>query len=397
MTPLELPHFFVRSRKWIGRFSLSAVFLFGISILCLPLWVGFKGRTLLERCHPEEALESLEFALRYHPWWIQARNDACAAARQAGKHKKAWDHLAKLEEQIGGVPPLGVLHWELIHASMGDLQIVEADLLDLWRRGGPESQEIASALIEGYIRMFRLPDALAISGEWLTRNPESLRALVLRAEAWYRSRSPDNAVEALLEVVTIDPGQTSSRLHLALSLLDKARYDEALKHFDTLATHGPLDGLVESRRARCLHMLGREKQARALLAESMKSLPNDYRLYSTLGQIELLTGHDGEAESAFRKVLEIQESDYLGNFSLSQSLKRQGKGDEAKKFQDRAEQIKSGLERLNEITSTAISQRPLDSELHRELGQIYATLGQEENAKRWRMSADRLNPGPTSR
>lgn len=304
--------------------------------------------------------------------------------------------MEKLEEQLGGISSLGVLHWEMIHASMGDLQIVETDLLDLWRRGGPESQEIASALIEGYIRMFRLPDALAVSGEWLTRNPESLRALVLRADAWYRSRSPDNAVEALLEVVRIDPDQTASRLHLALSLLDKARYDEALKHLETLASIGPPDGLVESRRARCLHMLGREKQARAVLNELIHSLPNDYRLYSTLGQIELLTGHDVEAESAFRKVLAIQESDYLGNFSLSQSLKRQGKADEAKKFQDRAEQIKSGLERLNEITSTAIAQRPLDPALHRELGKIYSTLGQEENAKRWKMSADRLEPAPNS-
>lgn len=379
-------------RKRFNPAFALVVFLLGGGVLCLPLWAGLKGRALLERCHPEEALESLEFALRFHPWWIQARNDACAAARQAGNHKRAWDHLEKLESQLGGVPPLGVLHWEMIHASMGDLQLVEPDLLDLWRRGGPESQEIASALIEGYIRMFRLPDALAISGEWLTRNPESLRALVLRADAWYRSRSPDNAVEALLEVVTIDPAQKASRLHLALSLLDKARYDEALKHLEALALDGPKDGLVESRRGRCLHMLGREKQARALLAESIQSLPNDYRLYSTLGQIELLTGHDLEAESAFRKVLEIQETDYLGNFSLSQSLKRQGKTDEAKKFQDRAEQIKSGLERLNEITSTAISQRPLDPALHRELGKIYATLGQEENAKRWKMSADRLEP-----
>ena len=98
-----------------------------------------------------------------------------------------------------------------------------------------------------------------------------------------------------------------------------------------------------------------------------------------------------------RKVLEIQEADYLANFSLSQSLKRQGKTADAKIFQDRAEQIKSNLERLNEITSTAISQRPLDPELHRELSKIYKSLGQEENAKRWKMSAERLDPANLSR
>lgn len=397
MTRLEPNNRPGRIRLWTYRLCAFSFLILGICVLLLPLWIGLKGRSLLERCHPIEALESLEFALHFHPWWTQARNDACAAARQAGKHKKAWDHLEKLEEQLGGVTPLGVLHWEMIHSSMGDLQMVETDLLNLWRRGGPESEEIASALIEGYIRMFRLPDALAISGEWLARNPESLRALVLRADAWYRSRSPDNAVEALLEVVTIDPGQTASRLHLALSLLDKARYDEALKHLEILALNGPIDGLVESRRARCLQMLGREKQARKLLAESIKALPNDFRLFSTLGQIELLTGHDAEAETSFRKVLEIQEADYLANFSLSQSLKRQGKTADAKIFQDRAEQIKSNLERLNEITSTAISQRPLDPELHRELSKIYKSLGQEENAKRWKMSAERLDPANLSR
>ncbi len=384
-----------KRRNGVMRWFFFVVLLLFCCILALPLGAGFYGRTLLKRCHPAKALDYLTLALQFHPWWVEAQSDACCAARQMGNHQLAWTHLEKLEETMGGISPESLLQWEMIHASMGDLQTVEVDLIDHWRRSGPQSQEVACALVEGYIRMFRLPDALALTGDWLDRDPGSLQALLLRAQTWHRSHSPDNAVESLQEVVLKDPTQSECRLQLALSLLDKARYDEALKHLDLLAEKGKMDGLIESRRARCLHMIGREDQARSLLEKALRTLPEDYRLYSTLGQIELLTGHNEEAEMAFRKTLAIQETDYLANFSLSQALKRQGKNEASKSFLDRAEKIKTTLERLNEITSTAISQRPLDAALHRELGNIFTFLGQTESAKRWLMSADRLDPNAT--
>ncbi|MEI6325083.1 MAG: tetratricopeptide repeat protein [Gemmataceae bacterium] len=388
----ETPPPKTKRRIWIKRLAVFTCLVIFTGILSLPLCAGFYGRTLLRRCHPAEALDYLAIALKFHPWWVQAQSDACSAARQTGNHQLAWNHLEKLEERLGGIAPECILHWEMIHASMGDLQTVEVDLLDRWRRGGPESHEIACALVEGYIRMFRLPDALALTGDWLDREPGSLKVLLLRAQTWHRSHSPDNAVESLQEVVAIDPTQSECRLQLALSLLDKARYDEALKHLNFLSEKGKMDGLIESRRARCLHMIGREAQARTLLEKALQTLSDDYRLYSTLGQIELLTGHNEEAEAAFKKTLSIQETDYLANFSLSQALKRQGKNEESKAFLDRAEKIKTTLERLNEITSTTISQRPLDAALHRELGDIFTFLGQTESAKRWLMSAKRLDP-----
>lgn len=385
-----------KGRIWIRKGVFFSGLVLFIGILSLPLAAGFYGRFLLKRCHPEIALDYLTFALHFHPWWIEAQMEACSAARQLGNHPLAWTHLEYLEERLGGISPESLLHWKMIHASMGDLQIVEVNLLDEWRRGGSEAHEIASSLVEGYIRMFRLPDALALTGEWLDREPGSLKAMLLRAQTWHRSHSPDNAVDSLQEVISMDPTQSECRLQLALSLLDKAKYDEALKHLDLLAESGKMDGLIESRRARCLHMIGREMQARNLLEKALKTLPGDYRLYSTLGQIELLTGHNEEAEEAFRKTLSMQETDYLANFSLSQALKRQGKNEESKAFLDRAEKIKTTLERLNEITSTAISQRPLDPGLHRELGNIFTFLGQTESARRWLMSADRLDPASHS-
>jgi len=352
----------------------------------------YHGRTHLSAGRPGLALPWLEWGVSWYPWWRQAHRDCCFAARQAGQFDKAWEHLAELEQGIQPLDGEGPLIWALIRAAQGDLPLVESQLLEIWNRDPERRTEIASALTEGYLRMYRLPDALAITNEWLRVDPDSVRALVLRADAWYRARSPDNAVPALQTVIDHDPAQTESRFHLALALLDKARYDDALGHLDIVAREWPENTVVPCRQARCLFMLGREKQARTLLEEKIAAYPEDFRFHSTLGQIDLLSGRNEEAANQFLKALAIQPTDYQSLFSVSQALNRLGKTQLATRYAKEAEVIKTKLQRINDITSNEIAKRPLDPALHEELALLFESTGQWDSARAWFESATRIDP-----
>ncbi len=384
----------INRRFWQLKRSLFAFFaaLSVLTVIALPFLNARYATHLLEKSHPAEALWHWEMALRFYPWWKEARVQACIAARQAGDFDRAWLHLSALEQEGTNLEGDGPLLWAMIRASRGDLALVEAKLIEIWNRNRLERSDIPGALAEGYLRMFRLPDALAITSEWLKADPTSIRAHVLRADAWYRARSPDNAVPALQEVIDLDPGQIESRFHLALALLDKARYDEGLEQLNLVANVWPDNTLVSCRQARSLFMLGREKQARTLIARQLARFPSDAKLISTLGQIDLLSGRNEEAATLFRQALALRPADYQSIYSLSQALGRLGQREESQKWAKEAEKIKIKLERLNEITSKEIAQKPLDPALHEELGLLYEATGQSLSARAWLESATRIDP-----
>ncbi|MEI8229406.1 MAG: tetratricopeptide repeat protein, partial [Planctomycetota bacterium] len=193
-------------------------------------------------------------------------------------------------------------------------------------------------------------------------------------------------------VIELDPTQTESRFHLALALLDKARYDEALDHLNLVAKAWPDNTLVTCRQARALFMLGREKQARSMLNQQLTQYPKDAKLLSTMGQLDLLSGRNEEAIQFFKDALSLLPSDYQSLYSLSQALNRLGNKEESQKFAKEAERIKAKLERLNDITSNEIALKPLDPAIHEELGRLYEETGQLESAKAWLESSLRLDP-----
>jgi len=382
---------YVLGKLWQAKWYLTVLVL--ALTLVLGPWISIEyGFYLLGKSHPKEALTYLQWGLKVFPWWKTARIQACHAARQSGQFDIAFEHLSVLEQEGSDFENEGPVIWAMIHASRGELPMVENKLIETWNRNRTNGSEIACALAEGYLRMFRLPDALAITGEWIQNDPHSIRAHVLRADTWYRARSPDNAVPALQEVIERDPTQTESRFHLALALLDKARYDEALDHLNLVAKAWPENTLVTCRQARALFMLGREKQARSMLSQQLTQYPRDAKLLSTMGQLDLLSGRNEEAIQFFKNALSLVPSDYQSLYSLSQALNRLGNKEESQKYAKEAERIKAKLERLNDITSNEIALKPLDPAIHEELGRLYTETGQLESARAWLESSLRLDP-----
>jgi predicted Zn-dependent protease len=231
--------------------------------------------------------------------------------------------------------------------------------------------------------MYRIVDALACVNHWLQFQPDNVRALCLRGDSWFRGRSARNAVTEYMRVIELDPRQHQARWRLALSLLDTARYAEAQEQLERVREQRPDDPDVLARLARCRFMLGRTKEALDLLESALAAHPNHGTLLRTRGQMELLNGRPAEGEKWLaRAALELRD-DYTAHFALADALRRQGKDKEAATSQARAEQLRSLFDRLNDLTTRVMSERPHDPAVHTDVAEVQLELGRREVARAW--------------
>src|SRR5262249_25427519 len=191
----------------------------------------------------------------------------------------------------------------------------------------PEQAPLAlEALAEGYLRCYRVPDAVACVNHWLQFQPDNVRALTLRGDAWVRGRSRRNAIADYARAVELDPEQDAVRWRLVHCLLDSARYGDAQDHLEVLLGRRPDDPEAVARLARCRYMLGRAKEAAELLDAALAAHPGNGALLRTKGQIELLNGRPAEAESLLRRATAAVPGDHSAHFAPADALRRPGGG-----------------------------------------------------------------------
>jgi hypothetical protein len=85
-------------------------------------------------------------------------------------------------------------------------------------------------------------------------------------------------------------------------------------------------------------------------------------------------------------------TDYRANFALAEVLRDRRKDSQARARFARAERLKDLSERLAEITTRHMSDRPHDLALHSELGALLIQMGHAELGKRWLLGALQKDP-----
>jgi len=360
-------------------------------------WAWYQwhaGTQALERYHGEAARDHLTACLAIWPNDPQTLLLASRAARRAGNHNEAEQHLRACERLVPQSSDV-VLEWSLLRAASGDLDDqLEEYLQQQVQRDPALVALVGEALTEGYARVYRIYEAFLCVERWLKLQPDNVQALYLRGRVHTQTGKLQKAVPDFHRVVELDATRSDARRLLALGLIESGRYAEALVHLDELHRRLPADPNVVVQQARAYHGLQQTQQARRLLDGVLAEQPGLSSALRARGEIELLADQPVRAEGYLREAAKAAPYDYQIQYSLLRALTQQGKEKEQEAKAQRAavDQLKERVERVGELISSKISMRPHDPALHVELAILFIKLGQPENGRGWLLRALQKDP-----
>jgi tetratricopeptide (TPR) repeat protein len=349
------------------------------------------GQLELERYHPREALGHLEVCLRAWPRSAPAHLLAARAARQAGEIDKAEQYLDEYEQLAPDKSEEVLLEWAMLRAAVGDLDPVEDYLRARLGQDPVQAALILEALTEGYLRMYRLFEAMACLDQWVQRQPDNVRALTLQGRALHRIHAYKLAAEKYSRVLERDAEQDDVRLRLADCLLEEGTFEQAARHLEELRRRQPDNPEVLVRLAFSWRGAGQVDQALRLLESVLQDRPDYGPALRGRGEVALQSGQAEEAEGWLRRGLKANPYDRQTHYLYYQCLERLGRKEEAARQKVIFERVEADILRLIEIGNRLMPARPHDPTLHAELGEILLRMGQQELAGRWLHSALRLD------
>ena len=341
---------------------------------------------------PHEARDHLDACLKVWPNDPEALLLASGAARRLGDFAAAEEHLRTLERAAPAAKDALDLEWSLVRASAGAIDDkIEDFLLPLAAREPALAPAIWEALIEGYVRVYRIREAFLCADRWLAVDPDNVQALYLRATIHRHIRRLAKAVPDLQKVIELDPTRDDARKWLALGLIEAGHYEVAANHLRELRRRMPGDASIVIHLARALKDLGQTQEARDLLDGLLADQPEHAHALRVRGEVEL-AADPAEAERWLRKAVAVAPFEYQAHFLLSQALSRQSKDAEAKKQRIVADDLKDRSERLGDIMARRMSIYPHDPALHVEMGTLLISLGEKDLGRDWLQSALQKDP-----
>jgi tetratricopeptide (TPR) repeat protein len=393
--PLAKP---LECARWhLGRLlpvlCLLAIATFGATFLGRHLWAVHHWRaaqTALTQHNFVQAQAHLQCCLevRHDPETIFL---VARTARRAGDYDEVVRRLSECERLQGRTPAVALEHL-LLRAQYGDLTPdVEGQLWSLVQQNHWDGILILEAMTQGYIYTYRLRSGLACLERWLQQQPDSIQALLWRAQVCQSLQSYDEALNNYCRAVALDPAHDHARLQLAVFLAFSGRADQAVEHFERLRQRQPHNPQVLLGLARCRHAQGRTGEADQLLDELLRQNPQDIPALRERGKNALHAGREAEAEDWLQKCLALDRHDQEATYLLALCLERRGKNEEARMYWTRLERIDADLKRL-EALNRAIGQAPDDADLRQEAAIICLRNGQEQEALRWWAGALQVNP-----
>jgi tetratricopeptide (TPR) repeat protein len=383
-----------REARWLSRL-LFVLLLCGAAAFAgvhLYAWHHYRAaQRALDHYHFAQARNHLAVSLRAWPNWWRVHLLAARAARLDGAAEEAKEHLHACQQEQANTEEF-FLEWALLRAQFGELDAVEGYLLDRLRRSAERAPLIQGALIEGYLRTYRIGPALAAVEYWLTRQPEDTQALYLQGSIWLQVERPQTARTSFRRVLELDPQRDDARWRLTQCLLKMSLYEEANSHLEYLHRRYPQNTDMTVELAGVRFKQGQLTEARQMLDAVLAEHPDDEAALRECGRLDLVAGKVAEAEKCLRRAAQLNPRDPQLFQLLSTALEHQGKQDEAQLLQDRLKQSDRDFARLSAICLHELGQRPNDPVLLSELGALLLRLGYRQAGRNWLLLALQEDP-----
>jgi tetratricopeptide (TPR) repeat protein len=398
--------FFTRLSRFVNchpvRATVAALLIaVGLAAFAAHLWAAWhfaEGDRLVRRQAFAEAYPHYLNCLKIWRWSAETQLVAGRTARRASMVAEASQHFERclsLSSRDSAYSAAVALERLLIMAQGGDLLDIEAVLWDKVKRDGPETLLILEALARGYIRGWQLGPAMKCLNMILERDRDNADALFNRGWCSEHTDLFPEAIRDYRRALHLHPERDDFRLRLAQTLL-RLDANEAIGHFEQLMERQPDNpdvvlGLAHAYQAAGLAD-GSEK-AMALVEELLQKEPENASALTEIGALLVRNGNITEGEAFLRHASANDPYNFDAHYQLFVCL-RQQRNREAEADAERqiSERIRSDRLRLAHIATREMSKTPFDPNLHYELGMIWYRNGKFEPARRWFLSALKLDP-----
>ena len=244
----------------------------------------------------------------------------------------------------------------------------------------PNSSSTYDLLISTYLAANKLPQAIALLEGLISKSPGNARALMLSALIYEKMNDFPKAREAYEKVLAVKPDSPYALNNLAY--LYAERLDQPDKAYD-LAQKArslqPADAGIADTLGWILYKKGDYQQARTLLQDSAKQLPNNPEIQFHLGMASYMMGDMDAARTAFGQAAKAA-NDFPGKEEVRRRLALL-EGAEGKA----AELSSDDLEAI-------LTQQPDDVVTRMLLGESYEKQGEFVKAAATYEQAVKLNP-----
>jgi tetratricopeptide (TPR) repeat protein len=358
------------------------------------LWANHHfraGLEALEHNRLAEARGHLRLYLKVWPSDGEAHFQAGRAARRAQDFKEAEKHFKECHRLQGGSLALS-MEEALIRVQQGEVDRAEAYFARQVEQGHPEAPLILEALVEGYMQVHRISEAMACIDLWEKLQPDNMYLYLLRGSIRERIENLEAAANDYRKVLELNPDYEEGRLRLARMLIEIHQCDQALPHLEHLRRLQPSNPTVLVNLARCCMELDRPQDARQALSEALDHDPTDQPALVVSAQLALQAGESEQAEKLVRRALAVDPYEREANFLLSQCLRQCGKIAEADQQAAKFKRIDADWRAVHEIVTVKMPKAPHDPEFRYQLGVILLRLGEDKTGVLWLKRALETDP-----
>jgi tetratricopeptide (TPR) repeat protein len=310
------------------------------------------GQSALERGDFREAVDRLEAALRGAPAANRLHYPLSRAYRGLGEAEKAAEHLAK-------VGTVGVRPNDPVLDGLESLRTGERARLESGKRA---------------YNAGRFAEAAEELRRALEARPESVEARINLAAALARQGDTNGAIAKLREAVELAPTNPTARFNLGLLLAAGGPSPEAIDHLTAAVAARPQDAEAHRELARLLRDAGRTEEALKEYGQAVEKAPSDEA--ARLGRAETMvrTERYAQARDLLEEDLKVLPQSGLLAHGLARLLAA---------CPDLA--VRNGARAL-ELGLAAWTARPIPA--HAETVALsWAELGRCDEAARWEQTA----------
>jgi tetratricopeptide (TPR) repeat protein len=274
----------------------------------------------------------------------------------------------------------------LLLAQSGELNTTEETLQALLRTRHRDEPLLFEALITGYITVRDLRNAVAWSGRWIERQPDSWRAYYLRAKSLELAVQLEPALSDCKQVLALKSDHPEAGFKAGDLLRRLDQYEQALPYLEKAQQRDPGNPTVVVSLARCQRSLGKTEAALALLESWLQAnTAEPAAVLMLMGRLELDKNRPAEALNWLRRAEEASPRDEETLHSLSLVFRELGQTEQAEKYAARAEDVHRKVKRIDALLRE-LRDYPQDLNLRCWIGKILLGLDQEGDGLRWLMT-----------
>lgn len=282
-------------RRWLWYVLTAAMIaaLFGGREV-IGSYAKSQARYCIAHRDPQAALNWLQWCQRLDPSDAEAEFLRARSYRKLGQLNSLRDHLAQAFKLGYSVDRLE-REQVLAQAQAGQLAEAEPHLAGLLTDPQGDAAEICEAFVHGFYLNRRLADAFQLLIPWIADFPASPQPYYIRGHIQIGLQRYKQAEADLRKALELDPRHDATAFELADVLDQLHQPAAALPYFERAAKSPKFEMMAGVGQSRCLKILGRPEESRAIILKVLEKYPSDPLPHQTLGQIELEAGNYKEA------------------------------------------------------------------------------------------------------